>query len=67
MRALARDEHGKKELALLVVGALATLAVRHGDDRWFDDCHEEPSLLVRPSGVGAVGTRHACIGPLKWM
>lgn len=32
MRALARDEHGKKELALLVVGALATLAVRHGDD-----------------------------------
>ncbi|WP_395640202.1 DUF58 domain-containing protein [Pseudolysinimonas sp.] len=32
MRALARDEHAKKDLALLVVGALATLAVRHGDD-----------------------------------
>lgn len=32
MRALARDEGGKKELAILAVGALATLAVRHGDD-----------------------------------
>lgn len=32
MRALARDESDKKELALLAVGALATLAVRHGDD-----------------------------------
>jgi len=32
MRALARDEGEKKELALLLVGALATLAVRHGDD-----------------------------------
>lgn len=32
MRALARDERSKKELAILTVGALATLAVRHGDD-----------------------------------
>ncbi len=32
MRALARDEGGKKELAVLAVGALAVLAVRHGDD-----------------------------------
>lgn len=32
MRALARDERSKKELAILAVGALATLAVRHGDD-----------------------------------
>ena len=32
MRALARDEGTKKQLAILAVGALATLAVRHGDD-----------------------------------
>lgn len=32
MRALARDEGTKKDLAILAVGALATLAVRHGDD-----------------------------------
>src|SRR5690606_29003383 len=32
MRALARDENSKKQLAILAVGALATLAVRHGDD-----------------------------------
>lgn len=32
MRALAPDERSKKELAILAVGALATLAVRHGDD-----------------------------------
>jgi uncharacterized protein (DUF58 family) len=32
MRALAHDERSKKELAILTVGALATLAVRHGDD-----------------------------------
>lgn len=32
MRALARDERDKRELAILTVGALATLAVRHGDD-----------------------------------
>lgn len=32
MRALAQDEHSKKQLAILAVGALATLAVRHGDD-----------------------------------
>jgi uncharacterized protein (DUF58 family) len=32
MRALARDEGTKKQLAILTVGALATLAVRHGDD-----------------------------------
>lgn len=32
MRALARDESSKKQLAILAVGALATLAVRHGDD-----------------------------------
>jgi uncharacterized protein (DUF58 family) len=32
MRALARDEGDKKDLAILAVGALATLAVRHGDD-----------------------------------
>jgi uncharacterized protein (DUF58 family) len=32
MRALAHDEGTKKQLAILTVGALATLAVRHGDD-----------------------------------
>lgn len=32
MRALARDEGGKKELAILAVGALGILALRHGDD-----------------------------------
>ena len=32
MRALAHDERSKKDLAILAVGALATLAVRHGDD-----------------------------------
>jgi uncharacterized protein (DUF58 family) len=32
MRALAHDESGKKDLAILTVGALASLAVRHGDD-----------------------------------
>jgi len=32
MRALARDEGGKKRLAILAAGALAFLAVRHGDD-----------------------------------
>ncbi|AYF97150.1 DUF58 domain-containing protein [Protaetiibacter intestinalis] len=32
MRARARDEGGKTELAVLAVGALATLAVRHDDD-----------------------------------
>lgn len=32
MRALAHDERSKQELAILTVGALATLAVRHGDD-----------------------------------
>ena len=32
MRALARDESPKSQLAVLAVGALATLAVRHGDD-----------------------------------
>lgn len=32
MRALARDEGSKRDLAILTVGALATLAVRHGDD-----------------------------------
>ena len=32
MRALARDEHPKKDLAILAVGALSTLALRHGDD-----------------------------------
>jgi uncharacterized protein (DUF58 family) len=32
MRARARDENSKKQLAILAVGALATLAVRHGDD-----------------------------------
>lgn len=32
MRALARDESPKSDLAVLAVGALATLAVRHGDD-----------------------------------
>ena len=31
MKALARDEGAKKDLAILTVGALATLAVRHGD------------------------------------
>lgn len=32
MQALARDERSKKELAVLTVGALGLLAVRHGDD-----------------------------------
>lgn len=32
MRALAHDERSKKELAILTVGALASLAIRHGDD-----------------------------------
>lgn len=32
MTALARDDEPKSRLALLAVGALATLAVRHGDD-----------------------------------
>jgi len=32
MRALAHDERSKKDLAILTVGALASLAVKHGDD-----------------------------------
>ena len=32
MRALARDEKPKKDLAVLAVGVLALLSVRHGDD-----------------------------------
>jgi uncharacterized protein (DUF58 family) len=32
MRALAHDERSKKELAILTVGALSSLAVKHGDD-----------------------------------
>ena len=32
MRALAHDEGSKKDLAILTVGALASLAVRHGDN-----------------------------------
>jgi uncharacterized protein (DUF58 family) len=32
MRALAHDEGSKKDVAILTVGALASLAVRHGDD-----------------------------------
>ncbi|MEO5535607.1 MAG: DUF58 domain-containing protein [Pseudolysinimonas sp.] len=32
MRALAHDEGSKRDLAILTVGALASLAVKHGDD-----------------------------------
>jgi uncharacterized protein (DUF58 family) len=32
MRALAHDELSKRDLAILTVGALASLAVKHGDD-----------------------------------
>ncbi|MEO8528355.1 MAG: DUF58 domain-containing protein [Pseudolysinimonas sp.] len=32
MRALAHDERSKKDLAILTIGALASLAVKHGDD-----------------------------------
>jgi len=32
MRALAHDERSKKDLAILTVGAIASLAIKHGDD-----------------------------------
>lgn len=54
MRALARDETGKKELAILTVGALATLAVRHGDDvqLMYADSGRTRRLAVRRSEGG---------------
>lgn len=55
MRALARDEGGKKELAILAVGALATLAVRHGDDvQLLLSEHGKPRRVVSRRSEGGI-------------
>ena len=53
MRALAGDERGKRELAVLVTGALGYLTVRHGDD--FSVIHGDADGIRRLAPGGTDG------------
>ncbi|WP_336644781.1 DUF58 domain-containing protein [Microbacterium sp. USHLN186] len=58
MRALAEDEQTKRELVVLLVGALGVLTVRHGDD--FSVIHGDAAGIRRlPPGSSEGALEHA--------